>query len=51
VAAAPEAPVRATPAARPVGEGISLGDIAAAKDLIERVGADGLRALIDVLAR
>ncbi len=35
----------------PQGDGISLGDIEAVKGLVERVGADSLKKLIDVLAR
>jgi hypothetical protein len=38
-------------AATPQSNGIGLEDIEAAKGLVERVGADSLRKLIDVLAR
>jgi hypothetical protein len=41
--------VRRAPAPR--GNGISLDDIAAVKGLVGPVGADGLKELIDVLAR
>jgi hypothetical protein len=39
------------PKARGTAAGIGLGDITAVKDLVERVGADTLKQLIDVLAR
>jgi hypothetical protein len=48
--AAPASPAQAPPRAD-AKAAISLEDIAAVKDLVERVGADSLRKLIDVLAR
>ena len=45
--AAPTPPVQTTRRAA----GISLEDIEAVKDLVGRVGADGLKKLVDVLAR
>jgi hypothetical protein len=39
------------PAPRGNGHSIGLDDIATAKGLVERIGADSLRKLIDVLAR
>jgi hypothetical protein len=53
--AAPTAP--APPAPRPgtesgkAGAGISLDDIRTVRDLLDRVGADRLRALVELLAR
>src|SRR5262249_42599402 len=47
---AQRAPAPAAPPARAEG-GIALEDIAAAKALVDRVGAEQLRALIEVLAR
>lgn len=44
-----EAPTKTALAAR--GGGISLRDIETVKDLVERVGADSLKKLIDVMAR
>jgi hypothetical protein len=41
----------AKPAPQGNGEAIDLADIEAVKDLVERVGADSLKKLIDVLAR
>ena len=49
-AAAPAPPAQAPPRAD-AKAGISLEDIAAVKDLVERVGAESLRKLIDLLAR
>jgi hypothetical protein len=47
--AEPHEQARPAPAAR--GNGISLDDIAAVKGLVERVGANCLKQLVDVLAR
>jgi hypothetical protein len=44
-----EVPTKAASAAR--GGSISLRDIETVKDLVERVGADSLKKLIDVMAR
>lgn len=44
-----EAPTKTALAAR--GGGISLRDIETVKDLVERVGADSLKKLIDDMAR
>jgi hypothetical protein len=41
----------AKPAPQENGEAIGLADIEAVKDLVERVGADSLKKLIDVMAR
>ena len=53
--AAPTAPAQATPRPRPetgqAGGGISLDDIRTVRELLDRVGADRLRALIELLAR
>jgi hypothetical protein len=49
VAATPQAPATAPRAAS--GAGVSLEDLGAVKHLVGRVGADGLRALIDLFAR
>jgi hypothetical protein len=54
VASTPAAQPRPASPPRPAAGGsggISLEDIEAAKGLLERVGADRLRALIDLLAR
>jgi hypothetical protein len=47
--AAKKTPTKVAPA--PQGGGISLRDIETVKDLVERVGADCLKKLIDVMAR
>jgi hypothetical protein len=47
--AVPAPPVRPAPA--PPARAIALADVEATKSLVERVGADSLKRLIDVLAR
>jgi hypothetical protein len=47
--APPKPPVRPAPA--PPARAIALADVEATKALVERVGADSLKRLIDVLAR
>lgn len=49
VTARKQTPTKAASAAR--GDSISLRDIETVKDLVERVGADSLKKLIDVMAR
>jgi hypothetical protein len=53
--AAPTAPAQPTPRPRTesgkAGDGITLDDIRTVRELLDRVGADRLRALIGLLAR